>query len=122
MQWNDACHTLLPMPLTDNQLAELEKLGVRAVLLRLENSGTGRGATMQHMASGIMQRGDVEDWLAQRTREEAEQQAETLRFAKLAAEQQIVAVRWAKIAGWAAGLSIVVSVFIAGLQWGLTPK
>ena len=120
-----AMATKLPaMALTEKQRADLEALGVANVQMKLGWFGPGRDTTIGFVTGGTT-RGDVEDWLAEtmaeRDRLQAEHQAETLRLAKLAAEQQVVAVRWAKIAGWAAGLGILVSIVIAVLQW-LGPK
>lgn len=107
-----ACHTLAVMALTEQQRAELEQLGLAMVQMKVANSGAGLGATVQHMASGVMTRKDVEDWVAQRTSEQVEQQTEMLRLARASSQQQSATLRWARIAGWAAIAAVVLAVLV----------
>jgi hypothetical protein len=87
--------------LTDEQRAELEALGPETVRIKLLQAGAGRGAALSGFkfggAFGITRR-DVEDWLAEKHAEEAVERKSTL--------------QWAKIAGWAAIVSIAVTVVL----------
>ncbi len=74
--------------LTQNQRTELEALGVQNVRIKLVSYGGGRSGDLPgFLSSGGATRGDVEDWLAEKSELELVQQRATL--------------RWAQIAGWA---------------------
>lgn len=76
-------------------------------------AGYGRGAPVKGLEPGDYVRGDVEDWLAEKTREEEARQAESLRLAREANSTQRATLLWAKIAGWGATLAVVVTL----IQW-----
>lgn len=76
------------MPLTDAQRKELEETGAKVVGFKLmAQPGAGKGASIRGFDCGDIPRGNVEEWLAEQARREDGQQAQIL--------------RWAKIAGWA---------------------
>jgi hypothetical protein len=56
------------MTLRPDQRAELETLGAPTVRLKLIQPGVGggRGACVSGFTSGDMDRGDIEDWLAEK--------------------------------------------------------
>jgi len=97
------------MALSEEQRRELDRLTIENVRLKLAHSAAERGAVAPGLGDGTMLRGDVEDWLADMARLEAEQRAATL--------------RWAKIAGLAsiALLALTVLGMILGpaLDWAL---
>src|SRR5262249_58222184 len=72
------------MSLSDADREELERVGPENVRSKLAYAGTGRGATVPGLGKGIMLRGDVQDWLAERVRESAKLEADTLFFTKAA--------------------------------------
>ena len=76
----------MPMlPLTPPQLAELETLGPYIVRLRLQvAAGRDRNAQLTGFRSGVMTRGDVEEWLSQKDREDAERERATRKKARIA--------------------------------------
>ena len=83
--------------LTDAQRKELERNGVTNVRLKLSSYGGGRGAALNGAYPGeTMTRGDVEDWLAEKSAEEERMARSTL--------------RWAKIAGWAAIAGVLLTL------------
>ena len=88
--------------MTETQRKELELLGPATVRTKLINSGAGRGASVAGFTCGDIPRGDIEDWLADKHREETQTQSATL--------------RWAKIAGWAGIASLIVSLVALWLQ------
>jgi hypothetical protein len=79
--------------LTAEQRAELNELGPQTVRFKLPQHGAGRGAAVSGFKCGDITRGDIEDWLIEKNREEQEQQSATL--------------RWAKIAGWAGIIGVI---------------
>src|SRR5262249_30432656 len=87
------------MSLSDADREELERVGPENVRSKLAYSGTGRGATVPGLGKGMMLRGDVEDWLAERVRESAKLEADTLFFTKAAF--------------WIGGLGLLVAIIIA---------
>ena len=91
--------------LTPPQRAELETLGPYIVRLRLQvaagRDALSRNAQMTGFRSGLMTRGEVEDWLSQRDQEDAEREQATRKW-------------WARIAGWA-GVVGARSAFQSGL-------
>jgi len=89
------------MALTDQQGAELKRLGPRIVQMRLDATGNDPGALVQ--GTKDMDRRGVEDWLAAQGADEAKQRADTL--------------RWAKIAGWAALAAVGLTIVVPLLQW-----
>ena len=75
------------MALTDQQRAELEKLGVRLVVMRLDASGNGPGALVFGFKDLL--RGDAEGWLIEKAQDDERRQAETLRLASVHTEYSI---------------------------------
>ena len=90
------------MPLSDADSEELERLAPDKIRSKLASVGAGRGATVPGLGDGMMLRGDVEDWLAERDRESAKREADTLFFNKAAA--------------WMAGLALLLATIIALLD------
>jgi hypothetical protein len=88
--------------LTHEQRAELEEHGPQSIRFKLMQHGTGRGASIPGFRCGDITRGDIEDWLIEKARIEATQQAATL--------------RWAMIAGWAGIISAILTA--AGIAIG----
>ena len=92
--------------LTPPQLAELEALGPYIIRLRLQvATGRDRNAQMTGFRSGLMTRGEVEEWLSQKDREDAERERATLKRAKI--------VDWASVGVIAA---IVVGFLVIWLR------
>jgi hypothetical protein len=88
------------MALSETDRAELNRLGIDNVRLKLAYAGPGPGSLVPGLGPGYgMTRSDVEDWLAERSRADAKQQSDIL--------------RWAKAATWLAGIGIVVAIIIA---------
>ena len=90
------------MPLSDADSEELERLAPDKIRSKLASAGVGRGATVPGLGDGMMLRGDVEDWLAERDRESAKREADTLFFNKAAA--------------WMTGLALLLATIIALLD------
>jgi hypothetical protein len=88
--------------LTPEQRAELEEHGPQSIRFKLIQYGTGRGASIPGFRCGDITRGDIEDWLIEKTTIEAAQQTATL--------------RWAMIAGWAGIISAILTA--AGIAIG----
>jgi|Tabmets5t2r1_1033131.scaffolds.fasta_scaffold162763_1 hypothetical protein len=88
--------------LTSEQRAEVESLGAATVRVKLIPAGPGRGAAVYGFKCGTIDRGDLEDWLIEKHREETKLQVGTL--------------QWAKIAGWAAIASVIVGAIDILLQ------
>ena len=85
--------------LTPPQLAELEALGPYIVRLRLQvATGRDRNAQMTGFRNGLMTRGDVEEWLSQKDREDAEREQATLKRARI--------VDWAGVVGVIAAIAV----------------
>jgi hypothetical protein len=70
------------MPLSDADSEELQRLAPDKIRSKLASAGAGRGTTVPGLGDGMMLRGDVEDWLAERDRESAKREADTLFFNK----------------------------------------
>ena len=91
------------LTLTPPQLAELEALGPYIVRLRLQVAeGQGHLAQMKGFRSGLMTRADVEEWLSQKDREDAEQERATFR-------------RRARIAGWVGIVAVIATLAVGFL-------
>jgi hypothetical protein len=90
------------MPLSDADSEELERLAPDKIRSKLASAGAGRDAIVPGLGNGMMLRGDVEDWLAERDRESAKREADTLSFNKAAA--------------WMAGLALLLATIIALLD------
>jgi hypothetical protein len=109
------------MALTEKQLAELEKVGMAVVQIRLAQQSFGRAAVLRGFATGELPRGYVEDWmvkkLAAQERQQAEHRTEAMRLARSASQQQTETLRWAKIAGWAAIVAVGLGIVVPLLQW-----
>jgi hypothetical protein len=58
------------MALTASEQAALEAAGAANVRDKLRYAGPGRGAAVAGLAPGDLTRGDVEDWLTDKEREE----------------------------------------------------
>jgi hypothetical protein len=90
--------------LTTEQRAELEHHGAVSIRFKLTQHGAGRSAAISGFKCGDITRGDIEDWLAEKSAEEAAQQSAIL--------------RWARIAGWAAIIgALLTAVGIAISIW-----
>jgi hypothetical protein len=81
--------------LTDEQRKELEAHGAMNIRFKLLQHGAGSGGSISGFKCGDITRGDIEDWLMEQSKIEAEQQSETL--------------RWARIAGWAGIIGVVLA-------------
>jgi hypothetical protein len=93
--------------LTDEQRSELEERGAENVRAKLTSYGGGPGILHGFLRSGSPNRGDVEDWLTEKSRSEAAWRSATL--------------RWARIAGWAAiAATILAAVALAVQIWPAT--
>ena len=92
--------------LNDVQRRELESFGAATVRLKLIHAGPGRGASVAGFKCGDIARGDIDDWLVDKSAEEARVQNSTLLWAKIAALAAIVGV----LVGVAA---IIVTVWLA---------
>jgi hypothetical protein len=86
--------------LTPEQRAELEEHGAASIRFKLIQHGAGRGASISGFKCGDITRGDIEDWLAKKSREESTQQSATLRWARIAGWTGIVGVLLAAISIW----------------------
>jgi hypothetical protein len=90
------------MALSDADRAELNRLGIENVKLKLSYAGPGSGSVVPGLGPGFgMTRGDVENWLAEQDREAAKRQVDTL--------------WWAKAATWIGAVGILVAIAIAAL-------
>ena len=87
------------MALTAAQRSELENLGPATIRFKLLHAGGGRGADVGGFTCGSMTRGDIEDWLVEKNRDENVLQRSTL--------------FWARVAGWAS----LVAIGLAIAQW-----
>ena len=75
--------------LTDKQRAELEALGPESVRGKMIPCAVTRDARVAGFKTGIdaagyLTRGDLEDWLAEKSAREATERKQTLRWAKIA--------------------------------------
>lgn len=83
------------MALNDKQRAELEALGPETVRLKLLQAGADRGASVQGFDTGTyraLTRSDVEDWLAEKSAQEATERKQTLRWAIIAGRASIAGI------------------------------
>ena len=80
------------MALTNEQRVELDKFGSANVRMKLAPVGPGRGAIVHGFENGLLTRGDVEDWLAQKNLEETTERQRTLRWAIIAGVAAIAGV------------------------------
>ena len=91
------------MPLSESDRAELERLGVDNVRQRLV-PGSGGGSVVPDLGPGFgMTRGDVEEWLAEKSQE--------------AAKLQLKILWWARAAFWVGVTSILVTLAITALSY-----
>ena len=100
---------MLPDVLTDDQRAELERLGTAYVRLKIVNYAgghTGRKSMIGGFDTGDMMRKAIEDWLVTRSAQEAAEQA----------KEQADILKWAKIAAWAAIAGVVITIIVAILK------
>jgi hypothetical protein len=89
--------------LTRAQRDELEQQGAQNIRFKLASYGGGRLAAIGSFRCGDINRGEIEDWLAEKYQREAAQQRSTL--------------RWARIAAWAAIVSAIFSTVAVWLAW-----
>jgi hypothetical protein len=99
--------------LTPDQHAELERMGIESVTLKVAiwaGGHTGFHSKIGGFASGDISRGAIDGWLT-----EARDEVRAKR-----AEEYVAVLRWTKVAGWAAIISaavafagIIVSIVIA---------
>ena len=82
------------MTLRDHQKAALEEAGIGVVSLKLATYGSGRETLIGGFKCGEIARGDIEEWLMAKTREE-----------------QLAPLRWAKVAAWVVVAGAIVAVF-----------
>jgi len=88
------------MALSETDRAELNRLGIDNVRLKLAYAGPGPGSVVPGLGTGFgLTRSDVENWLAERSRADAKQQSDIL--------------WWAKAAALIGGIGIVVTIIIA---------
>jgi hypothetical protein len=101
--------------LTDIQRAELETMGAERVRLKVVSyagGNTGPESFIPGFACGQIRRDAIDDWLAEKQREEIARQA----------RGYATNLRWTKIAAWAAIASVLVAtvgVLIAVLGFHL---
>lgn len=76
--------------LSDHQKATLEEAGTAIVRIRLTNYGGGRDTVVGGFKCENVTRGDLEDWLTEKSREEMAQQSSILRWAKIAGVAAII--------------------------------
>jgi hypothetical protein len=92
------------MPLSPSDRTELERLGADNVRHRLSYSGPSKEAVIGAFGPGFgMTRGDVEEWLAEKSQE--------------AAKLQLNILWWAKAAAWISATSILVMIAITVLSY-----
>ena len=84
------------MPLSDDERAELDRLTVSNVQLKLAVTEQGDDQIVPGLG---LRRKDVEDWLAEQTAAAAKLQFNTL--------------WWARLAAWLTGIGIVIGVVVA---------
>jgi hypothetical protein len=87
------------MTLSTSQRTQLEQLGVEVVSGHLLQAGPDRGTAITWL--GDMNRGDVEDWLAEQGRKAGKLQAQTL--------------YWVKASVWIGIAGILVAIGIAAI-------
>ena len=91
------------MPLSESDRAELERLGVDNVRQKLV-PGAGGDSVVPGLGPGFgMTRGDVEEWLAEKSQE--------------AAKLQLKILWWARAAFWVGVTSILVMLAITALSY-----
>jgi|HubBroStandDraft_4_1064222.scaffolds.fasta_scaffold146036_2 hypothetical protein len=91
------------MPLSESDRAELERLGVDNVRQRLV-PGSGGGSVVPGLGPGFgMTRGDVEEWLAEKSQEATKLQRDIL--------------WWAKAATWIGVTNILVMIALTALSF-----
>ena len=101
------------MSLTAEQRAELEEYGAQNIRIKLTSYGGGRPSVLNGFlrCCPYVTRGDVEDWLVEKSHVEAAQQAATLRWA-------VIGGRWAIVGGCAAIVSAILgAVTVALTLW-----
>jgi hypothetical protein len=84
--------------LTDDQRKELEGWGAPTVRAHISGFPFGAGAAISGFKCGHITRSDITDWLVEKTKDETNQQAAILRWAKIAGVASTVAVAVAIIA------------------------
>jgi hypothetical protein len=88
------------MALSDADRAELDRLRIENVKLKLSHANPGADSPVPGLGPGFgMARGDVEGWLAEQDREATKRQIDTL--------------WWAKAAAWISAAGILVAIVIA---------
>jgi hypothetical protein len=88
------------MTLSVADRAELDRLGIENVKLKLGHAGPGSGSVVPGLGAGFgMTRGDVEDWLG----------------GPRGTKQRVDTLWWAKAATWIGAVGILVAIAIAAL-------
>jgi hypothetical protein len=80
--------------------AELDRLGIRAVQRKLDQSDVGHDALVGGFQCGEIERGVIEEWLAEKERESTRQQATILVWAQIAGVASMLAVLLAIVVLW----------------------
>jgi hypothetical protein len=92
------------MTVAPEQRAELERLGVENVRQRLDHAGSGAGSVVPGLGPSFdMTRGEVEEWLAEKSQE--------------ATKLQLNILWWAKAAAWIGFAGILVAIAIAAVPY-----
>ena len=92
------------MPLSQSDRAELDRLGADNVRHRLSYAGPSKDAVITSLGPGFcMTRGDVEEWLAEKSQEDSKLQHDIL--------------WWAKAATWIGVRSILVMIALTALSY-----
>jgi hypothetical protein len=92
------------MSLSLSDRTELDRLGIDNVRLKIAYAGPGPGSVVPGLGPGFgMTRSDVEEWLAEQSRD--------------ASRLQLNILWWAKAAAWISLFGIVVAMVIAGLAY-----
>jgi len=92
------------MPLSPSDRAELGRLGADNVRHRLSYAGPSRDAVITSLGPGFgMTRGDVEEWLAEKSQEDSKLKHDIL--------------WWAKAATWVGVTSILVMIALTALSY-----
>lgn len=93
------------MPLSVEERKKLDELGVYNVQLKLQYAGPGEGSVVPGLLNGMVLRGDVERWLAEKNAQADKLQSQTL--------------AWTKRATWAGLGAIAIAIIIAlGQKYG----
>ena len=78
--------------------SQLEEHGPTSIRFKLTQYGAGRGALIGGLICGDITRGDIEDWLAEKSKAEAALQSAILRWARIAGCAAIIGAVLAAVA------------------------